>query len=438
MGMNNRQRRASKAKRRAGRARAGARREPRVEGNDSAGPADSAYSERDIELAATAMALRLLVQRHSDAVATSLDWETLATFTIECQQHAVDDYLAWQVEHLVAGGWNPQDLREIAQRRRSAALGAHLLGVVAALTARHSNVDAEWLAQLGTVRAGAGSAAWASRQALSWGDAVPQLVDLLATLTTLPRIEEVLPRPGTTRTTRPDAHGVDERVLRKVRALLAKAESTEFDDEAEALTAKAQQLMTTHSIERALADSVDAVREAPGVRRVWLDAPYVDAKATLVNAVATSNRVQCVFTELGFVTLIGFGTDLDTVELLTTSLLVQVTRAMRASGSQVNRYGESTTRSFRKSFLLSFAMRIGERLRAAADEAESAADALRGGALVPVLAAREHAVRDAAEAMFPRLTSRAVNSSNRAGWAAGRVAADLASLDIRDSIERTH
>jgi hypothetical protein len=44
-------------------------------------------------------------------------------------------------------------------------------------------------------------------------------------------------------------------------------------------------------------------------------------------------------------------------------------------------------------------------------------------------------VRDAAEALFPHLESRSLSTSNNAGWAAGRVAADLASLDVRDSIE---
>jgi hypothetical protein len=40
--------------------------------------------------------------------------------------------------------------------------------------------------------------------------------------------------------------------LERVRALLAKAESTEFDEKAEALTEKAQELMTRYSIDAAL------------------------------------------------------------------------------------------------------------------------------------------------------------------------------------------
>ncbi len=403
MSRNNRQRRAAKAKGRAGRARSTGRRE-------------------------TGRAV-------SPPVAA--DEQTFADFTVDDQQQAFDDQLGERVHQLIACGWNPDDLREIARRRVTRTLGQHLLGVVAELTARHSDVDSEWLAQLDGVRPEASCARWAMRHRLAWPAALEQLVELLVALESLPRIEEVVPRPGAPRRVRSQAHGVDERVLRKVRSLLAKAESTEFDDEADALTAKAQELMTRHSIERALADGDEPAPDVPSVRRLWLEAPYVEAKAMLVNEIAAGNRVRCVLTgALGFVTLVGFSVDLDAVELLTTSLLVQATRALRVSGSQVSRHGASRTRSFRRSFLVSFAVRIGERLRGAAARTEADADTARGGALVPVLTARELAVGEATDALFPALVSRRVNVHNPAGWVAGRVAADLASLDVRSAIER--
>lgn len=54
--------------------------------------------------------------------------------------------------------------------------------------------------------------------------------------------------------------------------------------------------------------------------------------------------------------------DLDAVELLFTSLLVQATTAMLAAGSRQDAHGRSRTRSFRQSFLAAYAQRIGERL----------------------------------------------------------------------------
>ncbi|MDP9441581.1 MAG: DUF2786 domain-containing protein, partial [Actinomycetota bacterium] len=42
---------------------------------------------------------------------------------------------------------------------------------------------------------------------------------------------------------------IDDRILSRVRALLAKAESTEFAPEAEAFTEKAQELMARYAID---------------------------------------------------------------------------------------------------------------------------------------------------------------------------------------------
>jgi hypothetical protein len=56
----------------------------------------------------------------------------------------------------------------------------------------------------------------------------------------------------------------DRRMLDRVRALLAKAESTEFPKEAEALSARAQELMARHRIDRALLAALAARDEAVG------------------------------------------------------------------------------------------------------------------------------------------------------------------------------
>lgn len=50
-----------------------------------------------------------------------------------------------------------------------------------------------------------------------------------------------------------------------------------------------------------------------------------------------------------------------------------------------------------------------------------------GAQLVPVLAARDDAVRDAFERQFPEL-SHTPTTINRQGWASGRAAADRAAL----------
>jgi hypothetical protein len=108
---------------------------------------------------------------------------------------------------------------------------------------------------------------------------------------------------------------------------------------------------------------------------------------------------------------------------------------MLGAGSRVDRYGQSRTKSFRQSFLVSYAQRIGERLTEAGEHAQSDLVASIGdGRLLPVLAAREQAVQERMAEYFPHVTTRSVSISNSAGWTAGRAAADLANLDIRRAV----
>jgi len=168
------------------------------------------------------------------------------------------------------------------------------------------------------------------------------------------------------------------------------------------------------------------------IRRIWLDAPYVRAKAALVAAVADANRCRAAASDqFRFSILVGDPADLDAVELLVTSLLVQADTAMLRLGRRSDRYGTSRTRSFRSSFLFAYAARIGERLRAATDGAVAAEG---GGGLLPVLRDHEQRVTDAFDAMVPHTTGKGVSIGNDEGWYAGRAAADLALLDVHGKL----
>jgi hypothetical protein len=62
----------------------------------------------------------------------------------------------------------------------------------------------------------------------------------------------------------------------------------------------------------------------------------------LLDAVASANQCRVVWSKhLGFCTVIGHATDLDAVELLFTSLLVQATGEMTRQGSRKDPYGRS-------------------------------------------------------------------------------------------------
>jgi hypothetical protein len=233
-------------------------------------------------------------------------------------------------------------------------------------------------------------------------------------------------------------------MLGRIRALLAKAEATEFAEEAEALSVRAQELMAKYSIDHALLAAESGREEAAGGRRIAVDNPYEAPKATLLQTVAAANRCRIVWSkELGLVTVIGFPADLDAVELLFTSLLVQANTAMLRAGGKQDAYGRSRTRAFRQSFLVSYAIRIGERLAEAAGHAEQEAVAeqraggtahggsgSKGTDLVPFLAARQRAVDDAVDEMFGGTlrAARSVRATDEEGWTSGRAAADLATL----------
>lgn len=218
----------------------------------------------------------------------------------------------------------------------------------------------------------------------------------------------------------------DSGVLHKVRSLLAKAESTTFPDEAEALTAKAQQLMDRHAIDRAvLAAATPGDRAHPVGRRITIEAPYARAKFQLLTELARANRCRAVWARhLGEATVVGFSEDQETIELLYTSLLVQATSAMLRSG----RSASTRTRSYRQSFLIAFAARIGQRLQSAAEASTAQADAAHGGAVLPVLHDRALAVEDMLAREFPQVRTMRVTARDHIGYAAGHAAADRAHL----------
>jgi Protein of unknown function (DUF2786) len=265
----------------------------------------------------------------------------------------------------------------------------------------------------------AGLEAWRRRRRLSVSAAVKQaqlLILLLRTLRPLPPVDD-----GDV-----SAH-CDPAVLARVRALLAKAESTTFEPEADALTAKAHELMARHAIDRVLLGSTAAEGDVVA-RRVLIDDPYAKARFHLLGSVARACRCRAVFWPgLGIATVFGVRDDLDACEVLYTSLLLQATSALTRVAPPPWRAAPSQVAAFRRAFLYAFSRRVGERLYAEAERAVDEARAEHGDGLLPVLAAREAAV-DAAVDTLTRTKPLRFQASDGHGWAAGAAAADRASL----------
>ena len=412
-------------------------------------------SERDLAASEIAEAVRAVGAGDHAAYSgclTRLADERTPGWT-QAVSERLTEFLRASVRSAWRHGWQPAELARHIGRELSGEHAPVIADVIADETRGYAavTVDPRWAAQvtaLGALAPGeAGYVdAWRRANLAGLRGALASAVEVLHALTHLPVLDRLLPLPGTARPAAP-GHGaasgpVDERLLGRIRALLAKAEATEFAEEAEALSARVQQLMAKYSIDRALLTEREGHAETPGGRRLAVDNPYDAPKVTLLSTVAQANRCRTVWLkELGLVTVIGFPADLDAVELLFTSLLVQADGAMLRTGGKKDARGRSRTRAFRQSFLVSYAVRVGERLAEAAGQAEREAVAKQaagqreaaragGGDLVPFLAARHRAVDDAVDAMFGGALkrNRAVRARDAEGWHSGRAAAGLASL----------
>ncbi|MFI1376867.1 DUF2786 domain-containing protein [Streptomyces longwoodensis] len=351
---------------------------------------------------------------------------------------AADADLARRGEEFVAAlwgrGWQPADVVRVVRRELGDASVGLLAELIRAQAPRDRVRGRRWrdqLAQLDEVLADVPP----RPDRFSHATAVLELYRLLLRLPALEPLQDAPPRgPGRT-----DASGgpggsggsgssgsSGARMLARIRALLAKAEATGFPDEAEALSAKAQELMAKHSVDEALLDAAAPAPDAPGACRIGVEPPYEQAKAVLLDAVASANHCRAVWNEpFCFSTVVGFEADLEVVELLHTSLLVQAQSAMARAEAAQRAGGRKRTKTFRQSFLAAYAHRVGTRL------AEAAGSQVTDD-LLPVLASREVAVTAAADRLFPdTVSTRLRGVSDEAGWSEGARAADRAQMRSR-------
>ncbi|MFJ3212354.1 DUF2786 domain-containing protein [Streptomyces flaveolus] len=337
---------------------------------------------------------------------------------------AADAELVRRGEEFVATawrrGWQPADVVRIVRRELDDVHVRLVAGLIRAQAAHDRPRGPRWAGQLDDLP---DPAAAPRTDRFSHATAVLELYRLLLRLPVLEPLEAGVPR----REPRPES-----RALARIRALLAKAEATGYPQEAEALSAKAQELMARHSVDEALLSAHAPSPDAPGACRIGVEPPYEQAKAVLLDAVAAANHCRAVWNEaFGFSTVVGFEADLEAVELLYTSLLVQAETAMTKAEAAQRAGGRKRTKTFRQSFLVAYAHRAGTRLRAVAERTAAETGAADAD-LLPVLASREVAVTDRLERMFPETTTtRLRGADDAAGWTEGTRAADRAQVGRR-------
>jgi len=209
-------------------------------------------------------------------------------------------------------------------------------------------------------------------------------------------------------------------LLDRVRKLLAKAEDEGCPPtEAEALTAKAAELMARYGIDRALLGALRPETDKPTSRAFTLDNPWGDVKRHLLAGLASVMRCQCVQTKSGrgaaettVLRVFGYQSDIDRAELLFTSLLVQQARALASQA--VPGYG-SEARTWRRSWMLGFNSAVVARVRAAEEAAakssEDSGEEAGGMSSALVLADRSLVVRSLVSSQYPRLRKARVTYS---------------------------
>lgn len=218
-----------------------------------------------------------------------------------------------------------------------------------------------------------------------------------------------------------------DQMLRKVRGLLAKAEDPACTpEEAEAFSRKAEELIAAYAIDMALVEERRARgRGKPTTREVASEANYRKPFGQLLIEISAALGCKPIWGhKQKLITVVGFESDLDLVETLYGSLLLQATNAMVHEAKRVGYRGDDLWR-FKVSFITGFALRVGKRLREMyRDQAEAS-----GTGTALVLRDRRQDVEEEFARLFP--DTRKVNGPNvrdPLAFRAGGQAADRADI----------
>jgi len=224
-------------------------------------------------------------------------------------------------------------------------------------------------------------------------------------------------------------------LLGKVRALLAKAEGASTEEERDAYSAKASELVAKYGIDSALLAGEPQTDQVTD-KRIVVKAPYAADKANLLYQVATTMRCRAILLSETrrhdrTVHLFGFASDLERAEVIYTSLLLQAVQ-----GALDVRSDHGSVAVYRRSWFAGFTSSVVARLRIIeAQAAYDAESAQPGTSVALVLRSRDEAVFAAYATAYPdrRTTQRSRSGTGRSvGYAAGRTA-DIGARRINPS-----
>lgn len=198
---------------------------------------------------------------------------------------------------------------------------------------------------------------------------------------------------------------------RKITALLRKAESTPYEEEAATYIQKAAALQTKYNISALHEEIPRSVRTS----RVFISAPYVKEKSLLLAAIARNCGAHVIaLTNTGVMCVVGYPADLAYIKDMYASLERQCMYFMVHSPQADRARQNGSTTSFRRSFIIAYAHEIADIL-ASATRGATDGDGSTSQALVETSAAVKKTFSD----LFPEVTTSRVQAHNAAGYEEG-------------------
>lgn len=200
-----------------------------------------------------------------------------------------------------------------------------------------------------------------------------------------------------------------ESMTKVVLGLLAKAERTDFDDEARAASKKAMELAKTHSITEAMIDAFRFAGERAKPVRVRFkysaNKSFMKVRLDLLNTIAVANDCQVVYRSGDtFADIFGFEDDVNFVQVLYLSTLTQMVRegdralySYEAGVKLDNRY------SWRRQYYIGYVESIGMQLWETRQRVVAEAERQNPGKAELVLRDRAAEVKDLVDATYNRL-----------------------------------
>ncbi|MDG4783276.1 DUF2786 domain-containing protein [Micromonospora sp. WMMD961] len=230
-----------------------------------------------------------------------------------------------------------------------------------------------------------------------------------------------------------------EKKLATIRGLLAKAEDpAATKPEAEAFMAKATELMAKYGVDRALLAASDPTSDAIGDKRITVPGPYAMAKALLLYSIAEAlgvkgariQRRKGKATGDQVLVLVGMESDLERVELIYTSLLVQALRFQTWDYSRdplAWAQPKKWKRDYMDGFRTTVVPRIEQAEARARQEAQEAPQG-SGPSVALVLVTKAELVSRAYEEKFPNARASSSSRPVGAGYGVGMDAGNRADI----------